>query len=272
MHRPFIAIFGPMNFLRCRFHFVLKCLFVMLILVGCNNQKEIVYFQGKPTAFPGLSSYNPTIKPDDLLSILVMANDEKSTALFNMPLGIGNNLYGGYTMGAPTPPGYLVQENGNIEFPIIGSIKVGGLTRTQAIELVKEELSSYVVNPTVSIRILNFRVTVLGEVRNPGTFTIPNERITILEALGISGDLLITGERKNVLVIREEDGTRKEYRVDLTQESLFASPVFYLQQNDVVYVEPNRAKRSAALINASNTGIVLSSLSLVLTTLILIFK
>jgi polysaccharide export outer membrane protein len=189
-----------------------------------------------------------------------------------MPLGVGNNLYGGYTMGAPTQPGYLVQENGNIEFPIIGSIKVGGLTRTQAIELIKQQLSSYVVNPTVSVRILNFRVTVLGEVRNPGTFTIPNERITILEALGISGDLLITGERQNVLVIREEDGTRKEYRVDLTQESLFSSPVFYLQQNDVVYVEPNRAKRSAALINASNTGIVLSSLSLVLTTLILIFK
>jgi polysaccharide export outer membrane protein len=201
-----------------------------------------------------------------------MANDEKSTALFNMPLGVGNNLYGGYAMGAPTPPGYLVQENGNIEFPIIGSIKVGGLTRTQAIEQIKQQLSSYVVNPTVSVRILNFRVTVLGEVRNPGTFTIPNERITILEALGVSGDLLITGERQNVLVIREEDGTRKEYRIDLTQESLFSSPVFYLQQNDVVYVEPNRAKRNSSVINASNTGIVISSLSLVLTTLILIFK
>ncbi len=270
MHRSFIPIFGPMNFLRRRFHFVLKCLIVLMTLAGCNTKKKIVYFQGKPTAFPGPSSYNPTIKPDDLLSILVMANDEKSTALFNMPLGIGNNLYGGYTMGAPTPPGYLVQQNGNIEFPIIGSIKVGGLTRTQAIELMKEQLASYVVNPTVLVRILNFRVTVLGEVRNPGSFTIPNERITILEALGIAGDLLITGERKNVLVIREENGTRMEYRVDLTQESLFSSPVFYLQQNDVVYIEPNNFKRSAASIPMVDA--LTSSLYMALTTLLLFIK
>jgi polysaccharide export outer membrane protein len=109
-------------------------------------------------------------------------------------------------------------------------------------------------------------------VKTPGTFTIPNERVTILEALGIAGDLLITGERHNVLVIRDEDGKRKEYRIDLTQESIFSSPVFYLQQNDVVYVEPNRAKRNSSVLNASNTGVVISSLSLVLTTLILIFK
>lgn len=248
------------------------CCLVLLTLFGCNTKKELVYFQGKPTEFASTSSFNPTIKVDDLLSILIMANDEKSVALFNMPLAIGNNLYGSYTMGAPTPPGYLVGSDGTIEFPVIGSVKLAGLTRSQAIELLKEKLSMYVVNPTISMRILNFRVTVLGEVKNPGTFTIPNERISILEALGIAGDLLITGERQNILVIRDEDGKRKEYRVDLTQESLFASPVFYLQQNDVIYVEPNRAKRSASLINASNTGIVLSSISLILTTLILIFK
>jgi polysaccharide export outer membrane protein len=248
------------------------CCLVLLTLFGCNTKKELVYFQGKPTEFASTSSFNPTIKVDDLLSILIMANDEKSVALFNMPLAIGNNLYGSYTMGAPTPPGYLVGSDGIIEFPVIGSVKLAGLTRSQAIELLKEKLSMYVVNPTISMRILNFRVTVLGEVKNPGTFTIPNERISILEALGIAGDLLITGERQNILVIRDEDGKRKEYRVDLTQESLFVSPVFYLQQNDVIYVEPNRAKRSASLINASNTGIVLSSISLILTTLILIFK
>lgn len=248
------------------------CCLAVLLLFGCNTKKELVYFQGKPTEFASTSSFNPTIKVDDLLSILIMANDEKSVALFNMPLAIGNNLYGGYTMGAPTPPGYLVGSDGAIEFPVIGSVKLAGLTRSQAIELLKEKLSMYVVNPTISMRILNFRVTVLGEVKNPGTFTIPNERISIIEALGVAGDLLITGERQNILVMRDEEGKRKEYRVDLTQESLFTSPAFYLQQNDVIYVEPNRAKRSASLINASNTGIVLSSISLVLTTLILIFK
>ncbi len=231
-----------------------------------------MYFQGQPTEYTSNSSYNPTIKPDDLLSILVMANDEKSTMLFNLPQELGNNLYGGYAQGAPTPPGYLVNSDGNIQFPIIGDIQLAGMTRTQAIEKLKEELSSYIVNPTISIRILNFRVTVLGDVRNPGTFTIPNERITVLEALGIAGDLLITGERENVLVVRDDDGKKREYRIDLTSESLFSSPVYYLQQNDVIYVEPNRAKRNSSVINASNTGIVISSLSLILTSLILIFK
>ena len=244
----------------------------VLLLWSCDTKKDLVYFQGKPTEFAAHSSYNPTIKPDDLLSILVMANDEKSTMLFNLPQALGNNLYGGYAQGAPTPPGYLVNSDGTIEFPVIGAIHLAGLTRTQAIDLIKEKLALYIVNPTISLRILNFRITVLGEVRTPGTFTIPNERITLLEALGVAGDLLITGERQNILVIRDEDGKRKEYRLDLTQESLFSSPVYYLQQNDVVYVEPNRAKRNSSVINTSNTGIVLSSLSLMLTSLILIFK
>jgi len=250
----------------------MACSAFLLILCGCNTRKDLIYFQGKPTEFATTSSYNPTIKPDDLLSILIMANDEKSVALFNMPLGVGNNLYGSYSQGAPTPPGYLVHPDGTIDFPVIGSIPLAGLSRSEAVEEIKRRLSSYIVNPTISLRILNFRITVLGEVRNPGTFTIPNERITLLEALGIAGDLLITGERHNLLVIRDEDGKRKEYRVDITQESLFASPVYYLQQNDVVYVEPNRAKRNSSIVNASNTGIVISSLSLVLTTLIPIFK
>lgn len=261
-----------MHFLRLKLRAGIVLCASMLFLFACNTKKEIVYFQGAPTEYAANSSYNPTIKPDDLLSILVMANDEKSTALFNMPLAIGNNLYGGYAQGAPTPPGYLVDANGSIEFPVIGPIKIAGLTRTEAIQNIKQQLSSYIVNPTISMRILNFRITVLGDVKNPGTFTIPNERITLLESLGVAGDLLITGERENVLVIRDEDGKRKEYRVNLTQESLFASPVFFLQQNDVVYVEPNRAKRNSSLVNASNTGIVISSLSLMLTTLILIFN
>jgi polysaccharide export outer membrane protein len=245
---------------------------LLMALSACNTRKDIIYFQGQTTDFPTNSSYNPTIKPDDLLSIIVMASDEKSALLFNLPTMFGNNLYGGYSQGAPTPPGYLVSADGTIDFPVIGNIKVEGLTRSQAIEVIKNKLSSYVVNPTVSLRILNFRITVLGDVRTPGTFTIPNERISILEALGIAGDLLITGERQNILVIRDEGGKRKEYRVDITKESLFSSPVYYLQQNDVVYVEPNRAKRSAALINPSNAGLVIASLSLLITSLVLIFK
>jgi polysaccharide export outer membrane protein len=242
------------------------------LVAGCYTQRDLVYFQGKATEFATQSTHDPIIKPDDILSILVMATDEKSALMFNMPMGTSNNLIGGYAQGAPTPPGYLVHADGTIDFPIIGSLKIAGLSRSGAVDMLKQQLASYIVNPTISIRILNFRVTVLGEVRSPGTFTIPNERISLLEALGIAGDLLITGERNNVLVIRDEDGKRKEYRVDLTQESLFASPVFYLQQNDVIYVEPNQAKRNSSLINVANYGIVISSLSLVVTTMILIFK
>ena len=183
----------------------------------------------------------------------------------------GNNI-GGYAQGAPTPPGYLIDADGNIDFPIIGKLKVSGLTRTAAVDLIKENLKPYLVNPTVLIRILNYKVTVLGEVKNPGTFTIPNERVTLLEAIGIAGDLQITGRRKNVLVIRENDGKKTEYKVDLTSKDLFNSPVYYLTQNDVVYVEPNRARINSSVINPANAGIVISAVSLIISVIVLISK
>ena len=131
-------------------------------------------------------------------------------------------------------------------------------------------MSSYISNPSIIVRILNYKVTVLGEVKNPGTFTIPNERITILEAIGIAGDLQITAVRNNVMVIREVDGKRMEYRVDLTSKNLFSSPAYYLTQNDVVYVEPNRAKVNSAVVNATNVGIFISASSILISLLVLI--
>ena len=150
--------------------------------------------------------------------------------------------------------------------------KLAELKRSQAIDSLKKSLDQYIQNPTILIRILNYKVTVLGDVKNPGTFTIPNEKITIIEALGIAGDLNITGIRKNIKVIRETEGKKKEFIVDLTKNDVFNSPVYYLQQNDLVYVEPNRSKINSSLINSSNTGIAISAVSLIATLIVLFTK
>ena len=245
-------------------------LLVVFFITSCTSKKNLIYFQGGENAInSGLNkSYNPKLQPDDLLSITVMGLDADVIKPFNLPSNINSNI-GSYTQGNPTPPGYLIDASGNIDFPVLGKIKLGGLSREEAIDFIKGKLENkevtYVKNPTIHIRILNFKVTVLGEVRNPGTFTIPNERITLPEALGIAGDLLITGVRKNVLVIRDVDGKKTETRIDLTSKELFSSSVFYLNQNDIVYVEPNRAKVNSSVVNASNVGVLVSVVSLLIT-------
>lgn len=242
-------------------------LLVLTVVCSCTSKKKIIYFSEEASqAEAGTKFNNPVFRKDDLLSITVMGLDPEAIAPFNMPLSLQVvNSVGGYAQGAPTPPGYLIDGNGEIDFPVIGKIQLAGLTRSEAVELLKTKLGAYIAKPSVVIRILNYKITVLGEVRNPGTFTIPNERITLLEALGIAGDLQITGQRKNVLVLREIDGKKTQTRIDLTSNDVFNSPVYYLQQNDVVYVEPNRAKMNSSVVNAANIGIAVSVLSLLIT-------
>src|SRR5690606_28720874 len=136
----------------------------------------------------------------------------------------------------------LIDDKGEIDFPKVGKVKLAGLTRTQAMDALRSEVGKYIVDPGISMVVRNFRVTVLGEVVRPGTFTIENDRVTILEALGLAGDLTIYGRRNNVLLIREQDGKKQEYRIDLTKRETMNSPAYYLTQNDVVYVEPNGAR------------------------------
>lgn len=243
---------------------------------ACTSKKNLVYFQGSDSQSADVNkNYSPVLRSDDLLSITVMGLDADAVKPFNLPVSLlNNNIVGSYTQGNPTQPGYLIDASGNIDFPVIGKIKVGGLTRDAAVELIKLKLdnkkdSVFVKNPNVNIRILNYKVTVLGEVRNPGTFTIPNERITLPEALGIAGDLMITGVRKNVLVIRDVDGKKTETRIDLTSKNIFSSPVYYLSQNDVVYVEPNRARINSSVVNTSNVSLVVSVISLLVTMAVL---
>src|SRR5690606_8890818 len=161
-------------------------------------------------------------------------------------------------------PTYTIDVNGEIDFPKIGKIRLGGLTRTQAMDLLRAEIGKYIVDPGISMVVRNFRVTVLGEVARPGSFTIESDRLTILDALGMAGDMTIYGERENVLVIREQDGKKEEFRLDLRKREVMNSPAYYLTQNDVVYVEPNGARIQNSKYSA-NTSIFVSVIGLIVT-------
>ena len=150
------------------------------------------------------------------------------------------------TTALPQTSGYLVTDNGTIELPLLGTLSVGGLTNVQAAELVRGKLKTFLKEPTVNVRNLNFRVSVLGEVARPALFTIPNERLTLPEALGLAGDLTIYGRRDNVLIIREENGKRTFARLDLTKRDAFRSAYYSLRPNDIVYVEPSQARIATA--------------------------
>ena len=199
---------------------------------------------------------NIRILPDDKISVLVNSRDPLLSNLFNLPyvtrqLGAIDNR-SSYSQGLS---GYTVDTEGNIDFPVLGKVHVAGLTRSEIAAKIKGELEgqNLVKDPGVTVEFLNLTVSVLGEVQRPGRFSIDKDRVTILDAISMAGDLTIQGKRENVLVQRDVDGKTTLYRVDLTKGSeLYASPVFYLQQNDVVYVEPNAMKARQATVNGNN--------------------
>lgn len=230
-----------------------------LVMVGCASRKNIVYFQGEATTIDQLAEkYSPKIQPDDMLVITVSARDFEATKLFNQV----NYYYQREAEGRLVS--FLVDAEGYIEYPVIGKIQLGGLTRSEAMTKMKSLLAEYIVDPGVTISIANFRITVLGEVNTPGTFTLTNEKISILEALGLAGDLTINGVRNNVKVIREVEGKKEIHNVDLTSNQILNSPVYYLKQNDVVYVEPNKAQIQSSTYSR-NTSVIISIASLLIT-------
>lgn len=249
-------------------------LFTLIQLTSCKTREKLVYFQHDAAdSTLAQKNYTPILKTDDLLSVLVSGDDPEAVIPFNLPTGLTpQTVNSGYTMGNPAPNGYLIDANGEIAMPIIGRLKVAGLNRMEAIKTIETKLSEYIKNPVVQIAIQNYKITVLGDVKSPGTFKIPNERITLLEAIGLAGDLKMTGTRKNVVVIRDENGIKTEYRVDLTSKDVFSSPVYYLAQNDVVYVEPNSAARTESTIWRTTGPIFISLTSLVITTITLITR
>jgi polysaccharide export outer membrane protein len=239
---------------------------------SCTIPKRTVYFQKKHTKVADSinnNKYTPLLQPSDLLSITVSGIDPEAVVPFNTHPTIESSanayIMGSYSIGSPYLWGYVIDADSTISFPILGKIKLGGLDKNDATNLMVSKLQTYVNNPTVNIRILNYKITVLGDVRNPGTFMIANERITLPQAIGLAGDLNITGIRHNIVIIRYINGKRTETRIDLTTDEIFNSSVYNLRQNDLVYVEPNRAKINSSLFNAPNVGIAISVISLILT-------
>lgn len=244
-------------------------LIAIIFLGSCASKEDVVYFQN--AALSGLetqvkeSSSTTRFKVDDLISIYVSTLDPEASAPFNLFRGTQE---GGIR---PEQVDYLVDKEGEIDFPVVGKVKVVGLTPEELRVKLTEHLADYLKDPIINIRLKNFTVTVLGEVKRPGTYVVNGEQITIFEALGLAGDMTIKGMRKNVLVVREFDGTKVYYRIDLTNNSAAESPVYYLTQNDVVYVEPNKSAITSSTLD-NRASITVSIVTALITSAVILIS
>lgn len=240
-------------------------IFISFFVFSCASRKEVAYYQNidQLQNLENSTSYETKLQPDDLLMIVVMAENPEVAAPFNLPSVIMQSNVE-FEAQQPRMNSYLIDSNGFIQFPVIGAIKLGGMTRTEAVGKMNQELSKYITKPSVNLRILNFKITVQGEVTQPGVHNIASERITLTEALSLSGDLTVYGKRDNILIIREKDGKKQAARVDITKADFLNSPYYYLSQNDVVYVEPNKTKVNSSVVGP-NASIVISVASLLVT-------
>lgn len=240
---------------------------VPMLFLACSTVKDVVYFQDA-TQFETLvddNTFSTKFKVDDVVSIYVSVLDAEASAPFN--------LYRVAPEGGMRPEqvDYLIDKNGEIDFPVIGKIKIAGLSPAETQGLLKSKLSEYLVNPIINIRIKNFTVTVLGAVNRPGTYPINGEQITIMEALGYAGDINIKGRRDNVMVIRDFDGTKVYNRINLNEKDALKSPVYYLTQNDVVYVEPNKSGKTQSNLD-QRASIIVSIVSMLVTSTVILLR
>ncbi|MCI2227556.1 polysaccharide biosynthesis/export family protein [Polaribacter sp. MSW13] len=261
-----------MNYMRLQKKMPFLLLIALFLLGACVSKKDIVYFQNDEIDQALVNnSYQTIIKPDDLLIINISAIDVEAVQPFNLPV-VSYSITTDRAVGQAMQQSYLVDSKGRIDFPVLGSLQIGGLTREEAIQLFKDKLDpTYVKDPTINIRITNYKIAVLGDVQKPGTYTIPNERISIIDAIALAGDLNISAQRNNIMVQREEGNKKVQYRVDLLSNKINTSPVFYLQQNDVVYVEQNYARIQSASSN-SNTSLFISITGLVMTIISILIR
>jgi polysaccharide export outer membrane protein len=214
---------------------------------SCVSPKTIVYFQGDSTRYSSqeiTQKYIPKLQPSDILSIIVGSLNTEANEVFNTPnlFTTASTNYSSVGGARVQPLGYLVDIEGNIEIPLVGKMKVAGLTTSDAADSIRIRLQNFLKEPSVIVRNLNFKISVLGEVKLPAVYVIPDEKITLPEVLSLAGDLTIYGNRANVMIIREENGKREYARIDLTSRDIFNSPYYYLHKNDVIYVEPVKAR------------------------------
>ncbi len=263
---------------------LLVLLFVATLFASCASQQDVVYLQDTMNSAKDIAmkqTYEVKIQPDDMLAILVNSRDPQLAAQFNMPIvgyQLGNRMSAEQVTTTNSLHGYLVNKDGDINFPVLGEIKVAGMTRTQLTEMLEKRLRSegedgaYVKDAIVTVKFLNYKISVLGEVNRPGNYSLNSDRITVLEALALAGDMTIYGQRENVHVIRDNNGQTQNLIVNLKSSDLFNQEGYYLQQNDVVYVIPNKIKAQQSGINQNNNvGIWLSAASLIATVLSIIF-
>ncbi|MBL7699636.1 MAG: polysaccharide biosynthesis/export family protein [Chitinophagaceae bacterium] len=234
-------------------------LLVGIALFSCKSSKKLtqqaIYFREISDSMlqRAAAQYEPVLQKGDILSIVVVTPNEASAKLFNQPDAAtesGITTQGGGAT-ASSPSGYLVDENGNISIPYIGRVKAAGLKRSELTDVLEGKLKQFIDSASVTVRLSNYRITILGEVAKPGTYSIPSERVTIIDAIGLAGDLTIYGKRNNIRVIRQTDNVKQTGTLDINKGDIFNSPFYYLRQNDIVYVEMNNSK----IINSDQSGL-----------------
>lgn len=236
---------------------LLTLLIGLLFLQSCVVTEKAVYFNDIPDSLElrevvPAAFEDPVIRVDDILSITIQTIDPVNTSAVNQVTSIpAVGASSATPSGNQLVSGYLVDRNGDVAISMLGNIKVAGLTTTQARQVVEQRASRYFKDPTVQVRFANYKITVIGEVARPAAYTVPNEKISLLDALGLAGDLTIYGKRENVLLIRDVEGVKRFIRFNLNSSDVFKSPYFYLKQNDVIYVEPGKGK--VATNNAART-------------------
>ena len=247
---------------------------MILMLASCASSKKVAYFQNAVDGVVERSEglYDAKIMPKDILTITVSTTNPEAATPFNLTISNTLNATGQMYSGSGVLQTYLVDNNGEIEYPVVGNIKVAGLTKNECQELVKSKIKAFLAedeDPIVTVRMSSYRVTIIGEVRSPGVIPVGTEKMSILEALASAGDLTIYGKRDNVMLIREEaNGQKTVHRLNLNDANIISSPYYYLQQNDIVYVEPNGVQAKHSAIGSSTTiwfsfvGIVTSVASL----------
>jgi len=253
----------------------------LLMLGSCSTTRNISYFRDLHPGESELALTAPTeikIRPKDKLSILINSQDPRLTNLFNLPVVSQQIGLEGSAETSRGISGYTVDSNGDIDFPVLGKIRIEDMTREEVATHIKRELQAHdlVKEPVVTVEFMNLSIAVMGEVNHPGRYRIDKDHLTVLDALSMAGDLTIYGKRDKVLVLRERNGKQRVYSVDLgSAEHLYSSPVYYLQQGDVVYVEPNATRARQSTVNGNNirsTSFWISLASLLTTIGVLVFK
>ncbi len=251
-----------------------NCYLVLFLAVAlftsCVPKKEILYLQGSQGSESGAANYEPLIQKDDILFINISSSQAEAVAPFNLDSQSKevSSTSSGYTNQKQS---YMVDNMGNIEFPILGTIGVSGYSINELRDVLKTKLKDYVNDAVINIRIINFKVTVTGEVNQPGVVTTTSQRFTLFDALAMSGDLTLYGKRDNILIVRDFQGVKTYNRVDITKADFVNSPFYYLDQNDLIYVEPRKAKIDSTAIG-TNIPFIVSIVGILLTTTLILTR